>query len=163
MHCSAWLLLECLLFIGCDSPDLQRALRRAAVSITRNMCMNEYSQIVSMFVTCFISLQTTILWKKTLLVQKKYPVIRNLQNGNGCGKLLEAIYICLSFSNNVFYQGNWQLANQGQKSVYDSGHNLVICLIWFLGWPLEISAWASITECFPVVIHYFSLSLQMYL
>lgn len=133
------------------------------MSITRNMCMNEYSQIVSMFVMHFISLQTTILWKKTLFVQNKYPVIRNLWNGNSCGKFLEAFYICLSFSNNAFYQANWQVPYQGQKGVYDSEYNLVISLIWFLCWPLEVRPWASITECFPVVIHYFSLSLQMYL
>lgn len=52
------------------------------MNIARNMRMNAYSQIVSMFVMLLISLQTILFPKKILFVLKKYSVISNFWKGN---------------------------------------------------------------------------------
>lgn len=114
-----------------------RSSKEGCVSITRNMYMNAHSQIVSMFVILFISLQTILFLKKTLFVQKKYPVIRNFWIRDGCGKLLEANYLCLNISDNSFYWARWQVARQGQKGVDVSGYNLVMCFVRVCVGPLR--------------------------
>lgn len=43
------------------------------MSITRNMCMNEYSQIVSMFVMHFISLQNNRTLEENFTCTEKVP------------------------------------------------------------------------------------------